>query len=94
MYTPFLLYNMPIRRLHHYSPCTSGFVPKNEKWYQVSMSQHEIYDHWPSIYWKHSHSALHFHLKDINGPIPSYVKEEKEFNFESKVTLEKLFTSY
>jgi hypothetical protein len=38
--------------------------------------------------------TLQFHLKAINGPIPSYGKEEKEFNFESKVTLEKLFTSY
>jgi hypothetical protein len=33
-------------------------------------------------------------LKDINGTIPSYGKEEKEFHFERKVTLEKLFTSY
>jgi hypothetical protein len=38
--------------------------------------------------------TLQFHLKDINGPILSYGKEEKEFNFESKFTLEKLFTSY
>jgi hypothetical protein len=58
------------------------------------MSRQEIYDPWPSIYWKRSDSALQFHLKAINGPIPSYGKEEKEFNFESKVTLEKLFTSY
>jgi hypothetical protein len=33
-------------------------------------------------------------LKAINGPIPSYEKKIKEFNFERKVTLEKLFTSY
>ena len=33
-------------------------------------------------------------LKDINGPIPNYGKEEKAFNFERKVTLKKLFTSY
>jgi hypothetical protein len=58
------------------------------------MSRQEIYDPWPSIYWKCSDSTLQFHLKAINGPIPSYGKEEKEFNFESKVTLEKLFTSY
>jgi hypothetical protein len=58
------------------------------------MSRKEIYDPWPSIYWKRSNSTLQFHLKAINGPIPSYGKEEKEFNFESKVTLEKLFTSY
>jgi hypothetical protein len=32
-------------------------------------------------------------LKAINGPIPSYGRGE-EFNFESKVTMEKLFTSY
>jgi hypothetical protein len=61
---------------------------------RVSMSRQEIYDPWPSIYWKRSDSALQFHLKAINGPIPSYGKREKEFNFESKVTLEKLFTSY
>jgi hypothetical protein len=58
------------------------------------MSRHKINDHWPSIYWKHSDLALQFHLKAINGPNPSYGKEEKEFNFESKVTLEKLFTSH
>jgi hypothetical protein len=73
---------------------TSGFVPKNEKWCRVSMSRQEIYDPWPSIYWKRSDSTLQFHLKAINGPILSYGKEEKEFNFERKVTLEKLFTSY
>jgi hypothetical protein len=33
-------------------------------------------------------------LKAINEPILSYGKGEEEFNFESKVTLEKLFTSY
>ena len=90
MYTPCLLYNMHICMFHHYSPCTSVFVPKNEKWCRISMLQQEIYDHWPSIYWKHSDSTLQFHLKAINGPILSYGKEEKEFNFESKVTLEKL----
>jgi hypothetical protein len=58
------------------------------------MSRQEIHDPWPSIYWKRFDSALQFHLKAINGPILSYGKEEKEFNFESKVTLEKLFTSY
>jgi hypothetical protein len=58
------------------------------------MSRQEINDPWPSIYWKRSDSALQFHLKAINGPILSYGKEEKEFNFESKVTLEELFTSH
>jgi hypothetical protein len=94
MYIPCLLYNMCIRKLHHYNLRTSGFVPKNEKWCRVSMSRQEIYDPWPSIYWKRSDSALQFHLKAINGPISSYGKWEKEFNFESKLTLEKLFTSY
>jgi hypothetical protein len=56
------------------------------------MSRQEINDPWPSIYWKRSDSALQFHFKDINGPILSYGKEEKEFNFERKVTLEELFT--
>ena len=58
------------------------------------MSRKEIYDPWPSIYWKRSESTLQFHLKAINGSILSYGKEEKEFDFENKVTLEKLFTSY
>ena len=58
------------------------------------MSRQEIYDPWPFIYWKHSDSALQFDLNAINGLISSYGKREKEFNFESKVTLEKLFTSY
>ena len=65
---------MCIHRLHHYNPRTSGFVPKNENWCRVSMSQKEINDPWPSICWKPSESALQFHLKAINGPIPSYGK--------------------
>jgi hypothetical protein len=69
-------------------------VPKIEKWYWVSMSHHEINDPWPSIYWKHSKSSLQFHLKHINGPNLSYGKEDKEFNLERKVILEKLFTSH
>ena len=67
---------------------------KIQKWSWVSMSRQEIYDPWLSTYWKHSESTLQFHLKAINGPIPRYEKEEKEFNFERKVTLQKLFTSY
>ena len=58
------------------------------------MSRHEINYPWPSIYWKCSDSTLQFHLKAINRPNLSYGKEEKEFKFESKVTLEKLFTSH
>jgi hypothetical protein len=65
-----------------------------KKWCWVSMSRHEINHPWSSIYWKHFDSALQFHLKAINGPKPSCGKEEKEFNFESKFTLEKLFTSH
>jgi hypothetical protein len=75
-------------------PVYIGICAKNEKWCRVSMSRQEIYDPWPYIYWKRSDSALQFHLKVINGPIPSYGKEEKKFKFESEVTLEKLFTSY
>ena len=85
---------MCIRRFHHYNPHTSGFVPKIKKWCRVSMSCDKINDPWPSIYWKCSDLALPFHLKAISGSNPSYGKEEKEFNFESKVTLEKLFTSH
>jgi hypothetical protein len=58
------------------------------------MSRHEINDPWPLIYCKCSESALQFHLKAINGPNPIYGKEDKEFNFERKVTLEELFTSH
>jgi hypothetical protein len=58
------------------------------------MSCHEIYDPFPSIYWKCSESTLQFHLRATDGSNLSYGKEEKEFNFESKVTLEKLFTSH
>jgi hypothetical protein len=39
-------------------------------------------------------STLQFDLKAINVPILSYGKEKKEFKFERKFTLEKLFTSY
>ena len=94
MYASCLLYNMCICRLHHYNSYTSRFVPKNEKWCHVSISRHEINDPWPSIYWKRSDSMLQFHLKDINEPILIYGKEEKKFNFERKVTMEKLFISY
>jgi len=94
IYGPCLLYSMCIHRLHHYSPRTSGNVPKLEKWCRVSMSWQEINDPWPSIYWNRSNSALRFHLKDINGPIPGYEKEEKEFNFERKFTLEELSNSH
>jgi hypothetical protein len=58
------------------------------------MSGHKINDPCPSIYWKCYELALQFHLKDIHGTNPSYGKEEKEFNFETKVTLEKLSTSH
>jgi hypothetical protein len=29
----------------------------------VSMSRHDIFDPWPSIYWKHSDSAIQLHFK-------------------------------
>jgi hypothetical protein len=94
IYTPCLLYNMHICRLHHCIPRTSRNVFKIGKWCRVSMSGLEINDPWPSIYWKHFDSALQFHLKAINGTIPSYGKEEKEFRFVSKVALEEIFTSH
>jgi hypothetical protein len=49
------------------------------------MSRQEIYDPWPSIYWKHSDSALQFHLKAINGPIPSYGKRRKNSTLRAKL---------
>jgi hypothetical protein len=54
------------------------------------MSRQEISDPWPSIYWKCSDSTLQLHFEDYKSTIPSYGKEEKAFNFERKVTLEKL----
>jgi hypothetical protein len=80
---------MSIHRLLHYNPHTSGFVPENTKWSQVSMSRQEIYDPWPSTYWKHFDSALQLHFEDYKSTIMSYGKREKAFNFERKVTLEK-----
>ena len=76
---------MRIHRFHHYNPRTSGFVPKIKKWCRVSISCHEIHDPWPSIYWKHSNLALQFHLKTINGPYPSYGKEEKNSTLREKL---------
>ena len=66
-------------------PVYIGNVPKIEKWCRVYMSRHEINDPWPSIYWKHSESALQFHLKAINGPNPIYGKEEKNSTFREKL---------
>jgi hypothetical protein len=54
------------------------------------VSRQEISDPWPSIYWKHSDLALQLNFEGYKSTILSYGKEEKEFNFESKVTLEKL----
>ena len=56
----------------------------------VSMSRHEISDPWPSIYWKRYDSSLQLHFEGYKSTILSYGKEEKAFNFEIKVTLEKL----
>jgi hypothetical protein len=49
------------------------------------MSRQEIYDPWPSIYWKHSDSTLQFHLKAINGPISSYGKRRKNSTLREKL---------
>jgi hypothetical protein len=54
------------------------------------MSRQEISDPWPSIYCKCSDSALQWHFEGYKNTILSYGKEEKAFNFERKVTLEKL----
>jgi hypothetical protein len=54
------------------------------------MSRQKISDPWPYIYWKHSNLSLQLHSKGYKSTISSYGKEEKAFNFESKVTLEKL----
>ena len=81
---------MRIRLLLHYSSRILGFVLENTKWSWVSMSRQKISHPWLSIYWKHSDSAPQFHFEGYKNTIPSYGKEEKTFNFESKVTLEKL----
>jgi hypothetical protein len=49
------------------------------------MSHHDIFDPWPSIYWKHSESTFQFHLKATNGPNPSYGKEEKSLTLREKL---------
>ena len=54
------------------------------------MSRQEISDPWPSIYQKCFDSTLRLHPEGYKSTIPRYGKEEKEFNFETKVTLEKL----
>ena len=54
------------------------------------MSRQKISNPWPFIYWKQSDSTLQLHSEGYNTTISSYGKEEKEFNFERKVTLEKL----
>jgi hypothetical protein len=54
------------------------------------MSRHEISDPWPSIYWKRSDLALQLHFEGYKSTIPSFGKEKKAFNFERKVTVEKL----
>jgi hypothetical protein len=54
------------------------------------MSWQEIFDPWPSIYWKCSDSVIQFHFEGYKNTFWSYGKEEKAFKFEIKVTLEKL----
>ena len=54
------------------------------------MSRQNISYPWPSIYWKRSDLALQLHFEGYKNTILSYGKKEKAFNFEIKVTLEKL----
>ena len=58
------------------------------------MSRQEIYDPWPSIYWKCSDSVFQFHSEGYKWVNSELWKEEKEFNFEREVTMRKLFTSH
>jgi hypothetical protein len=53
-----------------------------------------IFDPWPSIYWKHFYLALQLHFEGYKETNSKLWKKEREFNFERKITLEKLFTSY
>jgi hypothetical protein len=94
IYTSCTLYIMSIRRLLHYNPHKSGFVPENEIKCLVSMSRKEIFDPWPFIYYKCYNSSLQFHFEGCKEANSKLWKKGKEFNFESKVTLEELFTSY
>jgi hypothetical protein len=61
---------------------------------RVSMSRHEISNPWPSIYWKCSDLALQFHFEGYKEANSELWKRRKNSTFESKVTLEELFTSY
>ena len=54
------------------------------------MSQKKISDPWPSIYKKRFDLALQLHSEGYKSTIWSYGKEDKAFNFERKVALEKL----
>jgi hypothetical protein len=54
------------------------------------MSRQDISNPWPSTYWKCSDLDLKLHFEDYKSTILSYGKEEKAFNFESKVNLHKL----
>jgi hypothetical protein len=54
------------------------------------MSRQKIFDPWPSTYWKRFDSTLQFHSEGYKSTILRYGKEENTFNFERKVTLEKL----
>jgi hypothetical protein len=63
---------------------------KIKKWSYFSMPQQQFSGPCPSIYWKLSNSALQFHFESYKRTISSYGKKEKAFNFERKVTLEKL----
>jgi len=67
-----------------------------QKWklMSVSMSWKDIYDPWPYIYWKISNSTLQSHFEGYKWANSELWKREKEFNFERKVALEKLFNSY
>jgi hypothetical protein len=53
------------------------------------MSRHDIFDPWP-LKLKCSDSSLQLHFEGCKSTIPSYGTEEKAFNFERKVTMEKL----
>jgi hypothetical protein len=58
------------------------------KWYdqhKVSMSRHDIYDPWPSIYWKRSDSALQFHFEGYKWANSELWKMRKNSTLRAKL---------
>ena len=76
---------MCIRRLHHYSPCTSGFVPKikNSVGFPCHVTRSMILDlPYTGNDLNRPFSSI---LKAINGPYPIHGEEEMNSNLTEKL---------